>query len=166
MNKGKQKCNELKQIRKELAEQLNIDLHQKECTFEGNCKGTCPKCKQEEQKLNSELLKRAAVLGIGALTTLSLAGCTFNSNDISGNVTHNEKEIEEYVGGMTYTEPDETEDTSEELEKMEPLMRDMVYDEEYDSTSEDLENTDEELKEYLQNNMEHELPMGVLGPDL
>ena len=50
MNTGKAKCERLKQIRKDLAEQLNIDLQQKECTFKGNCKGTCPKCKQEDRK--------------------------------------------------------------------------------------------------------------------
>lgn len=129
MNTGKAKCERLKQIRKDLAEQLNIDLQQKECTFKRNCKGTCPKCKQEEQILNNELLKRVAVLGVGALATLSLAGCTPNdkvSNEISGNMTY-----------------EEVEDTDKELEQ-----------------------TDEKMSEYLKNNLEHELTMGVIEPDL
>ncbi len=75
MNKGRAKCERLKKIRKAMADRLHVDLHQKECTFEGNCRGTCPKCKQEEEILNRELLKRAAGLGIGALAGLSLAGC-------------------------------------------------------------------------------------------
>lgn len=129
MNTGKAKCERLKQIRKDLAEQLNIDLQQKECTFKGNCKGTCPKCKQEEQILNNELLKRVVVLGVGALATLSLAGCTPNdkvSNEISGNMTY-----------------EEVEDTDKELEQI-----------------------DEGMSEYLKNNLEHELTMGVIEPDL
>lgn len=65
MNKGRAKCDRLKKIRKAVADKLNVDLHQSECTFEGNCRGTCPKCKQEEEILNRELLKRAAGAGIG-----------------------------------------------------------------------------------------------------
>lgn len=75
MNKGRAKCDRLKKIRKAVADRLNVDLHQSECTFEGNCRGTCPKCKQEEEILNRELLKRAAGAGIGVLAGLSLAGC-------------------------------------------------------------------------------------------
>lgn len=76
MNKGRAKCDRLKKIRKAVADKLNVDLHQSECTFEGNCRGTCPKCKQEEEILNRELLKRAAGLGVGTLAGLSLAGCS------------------------------------------------------------------------------------------
>lgn len=84
MNKGKAKCDRLKKIRKAVADKLNIDLHQQECTFEGNCRGTCPKCKQEEELLNRELLKRAAGAGIGALAGLSLAGCAPIGNTTEG----------------------------------------------------------------------------------
>lgn len=76
MNKGRAKCDRLKKIRKAVADRLHVDLHQTECTFEGNCRGTCPKCKQEEEILNRELLKRAAGLGVGTLAGLSLAGCS------------------------------------------------------------------------------------------
>lgn len=75
MNKGRAKCDRLKKIRKAVADKLNVDLHQSECAFEGSCRGTCPKCKQEEEILNRELLKRAAGLGVGTLAGLSLAGC-------------------------------------------------------------------------------------------
>ena len=43
---GREKCNKLKKIRAAVAEKLGIDLHQVECTFEGECTGTCPKCTQ------------------------------------------------------------------------------------------------------------------------
>ena len=55
MNKHKKKCNELKKIRKILADKLGLDLHQKECTFDGDCKGTCPKCEAEEKALNKAI---------------------------------------------------------------------------------------------------------------
>ena len=51
MNKHKQKCDKLKQVRKDIADKIGVDLHQKECTFSGDCTGTCPKCKQEEEIL-------------------------------------------------------------------------------------------------------------------
>lgn len=54
----KEKCKELKQIRAKMAEELGVELHQTECTYEGYCRGTCPKCRQEERKLNAAILKR------------------------------------------------------------------------------------------------------------
>lgn len=56
MNSHKEKCDILKKIRKEQADLLGIDLNQKECTFEGECNGTCPVCQKEEQILNEALL--------------------------------------------------------------------------------------------------------------
>ena len=75
MNKGRAKCERLKKIRRAVADRLHVDLHQTECTFEGPCRSTCPKCRQEEEILNRELLKRAAGLGVGTLAGLSLVGC-------------------------------------------------------------------------------------------
>lgn len=62
-----------------MTDTLGIDLHQTECTYQGYCSGTCPKCKQEEEKLNRALLGgAAAVLGM----SLSLTAC----NNISGDI--------------------------------------------------------------------------------
>ena len=55
---GKEKCKKLKEIRKEVADKLGIDLKQTECTYKGECSGTCPKCSQEEEILNTYLLKQ------------------------------------------------------------------------------------------------------------
>lgn len=57
-NKGKEKCNFLKKIRKDIAKKLGIDLKQKECTFDGECSGTCPACQMEEKILNEQLLQK------------------------------------------------------------------------------------------------------------
>ena len=83
MNKHKKKCNELKKIRKNLADKLGINLNQRECTFEGNCNGTCPKCEAEEKTLNRALVSAGAVLA----TSLCLVGCGGDipdGNDILG----------------------------------------------------------------------------------
>lgn len=56
MNKHKEQCDILKAQRKKLADELGIDLNQSECTFDGNCLGTCPKCQEEERLLNEALL--------------------------------------------------------------------------------------------------------------
>ena len=56
MNKYKEQCDILKVKRKKLADELGIDLNQSECTFDGDCLGTCPKCQEEEKILNDVLL--------------------------------------------------------------------------------------------------------------
>lgn len=55
---GKEKCNLLKTIRKELAEQNDINIQFDECTHSGDCKGTCPKCDAELKYIDDELKKR------------------------------------------------------------------------------------------------------------
>ncbi len=86
---GREKCKVLKEIRRKQAESLGIDLHQRECTYTGPCKGTCPKCKAEEVQLNAELLKRKALAVGGAVgIALSLSACAGpglgSSNDLEG----------------------------------------------------------------------------------
>ena len=81
----KEKCRELKKIRAQIAEDLGIDLKQSECTYEGYCSGTCPKCKSEEMKLNLAIMKKqmesadvkrkVATAGITTVAALSLSGC-------------------------------------------------------------------------------------------
>lgn len=73
MNIHKEKCKRLKAIRKKLADGLGIDLKQRECTFEGECRGTCPKCRQEEEALNRALLGKAAAVAVSA--GILLTGC-------------------------------------------------------------------------------------------
>ena len=56
--KGKEKCEFLKQIRKEMAEVNGIPYEPRECDHEGDCSGTCPFCEQEAATLLSELKKK------------------------------------------------------------------------------------------------------------
>lgn len=57
---GKEKCRYLRSVRKSIAEENNIDMDFEECTYEGECRGTCPKCDSELEFLNGELEKRKA----------------------------------------------------------------------------------------------------------
>lgn len=54
----KEKCREIKRIRDRIAEDLGIELRQRECTYEGYCSGTCPACRKEEMQLNAALIKK------------------------------------------------------------------------------------------------------------
>jgi len=56
--KGKNTCKILKEIRKQIAEENDIKLVISECTYQGDCKGTCPKCEDEVRYLERELEKR------------------------------------------------------------------------------------------------------------
>ena len=74
MDMHKERCKKLKEIRKKIADKIGVDLHQTECTYEGKCSGTCPKCQQEERQLNQALLTKGA-LATGALAmSVSLVG--------------------------------------------------------------------------------------------
>ena len=58
MNTGKQICDILKSIRKEIAEQYNLDYKPSECYFEGDCVGFCEKCDAELRDLERQLMKK------------------------------------------------------------------------------------------------------------
>lgn len=81
----RKKCEELKGIRKVIADKLGIDLHQRKCTYEGECSGTCPRCAQEEN-----VLKKALLTSTVALTAATLSACSVdldnvsNDDDVSG----------------------------------------------------------------------------------
>ena len=58
MARGKQTCKILKEIRKQIAEENDIELVISECTYQGDCLGTCPKCEAEVRYLEHELENR------------------------------------------------------------------------------------------------------------
>ena len=58
MARGKQTCKILKEIRKQIAAENDINLVIEECTYQGDCLGTCPKCEAEVRYLERELEKR------------------------------------------------------------------------------------------------------------
>lgn len=73
---GKSICKELKEIRRSIAKENDINIEIAECTFKGNCSGTCPRCEMEARQLENELSRR---LSLGKVATvagiaLTLAG--------------------------------------------------------------------------------------------
>ena len=81
MMKGKKRCKILKEIRKQIAENNDIEFVTSECKHQGDCLGTCPKCEAEVRYLERELEKRAklgkavAVAGLAIALTTSAVGC-------------------------------------------------------------------------------------------
>ena len=80
MNPGKNRCKYLKEVRQRIADENGIPLQQHECTFKGECSGTCPFCEAELHYLETELQKRrklgkaVAVAGI-ALSSVMMSSC-------------------------------------------------------------------------------------------
>ena len=81
MTYGKKNCKILKEIRQQIADRNNIEYITSECHFQGECKGTCPKCEAELQYLENELSKRrqlgkaVAVAGISLGIASTFSAC-------------------------------------------------------------------------------------------
>ena len=81
MARGRQTCKILKEIRKQIAAENDIKLVIEECTYQGDCKGTCPKCEAEVRYLERELEKRqrlgkaAVFAGMTLGTAITAASC-------------------------------------------------------------------------------------------
>lgn len=77
MSRGKEICNELKAVRRRIAEENGIALEIPECTHQGPCPGTCPRCEQELRQLENALADRlklgkaATIAGLALGLTLS-----------------------------------------------------------------------------------------------
>ncbi len=51
MKRGKRTCEILKDVRRKVAQENGIPLVERECTHEGDCRGTCPYCESEVRYL-------------------------------------------------------------------------------------------------------------------
>lgn len=94
---GKEKCNLLKQIRQEIAESNGIVYLTSDCTFEGPCTGTCPKCDAEIRYLEGEINRLASE---GTSITLSALSASVIDNYQSTEMTvsndmYSENQVEE-----------------------------------------------------------------------
>lgn len=80
--KGKEKCKALKEIRQQIAAANDISYAVSECTHQGDCKGTCPKCEAELRYLERELAirkglgKAVAVVGLSAGVCATVTACS------------------------------------------------------------------------------------------
>lgn len=77
MHRGKDICKQLKEVRRRIADENDIPLEIKECTYEGPCRGTCPRCEAEVRYLESELERRIRLGRVATVAglALSLAAC-------------------------------------------------------------------------------------------
>ncbi len=105
MNNSRAKCDYLKKVRGRLADILGVNLHQTECTFQGECSGTCPKCRQEEKILNKALMKRGVLTAAIAASALTLTGCSpadlpFSGNALSGDVAGENQTLKARIGNV------------------------------------------------------------------
>lgn len=73
MSRGKDICKELKAVRRRIAEENNIPLEIPECTHQGPCNGSCPRCEAEVRYLERELAKRISLGKAATVAGLTLA---------------------------------------------------------------------------------------------
>lgn len=93
---GKQKCRMLKEIRRRIAEENDIPYVTSECSHQGECAGTCPRCESELRALERELAARqrlgktVTVAALCAGMVFAGAGCSSvgepEPDDLSGAV--------------------------------------------------------------------------------
>lgn len=86
--RGKKKCRILKEIRQRIADENEIPYVTRECTYQGECSGTCPKCEAELRYLEEQLESRKRMgkcVTVAALTAsfmLSSTGCLTPTKDV------------------------------------------------------------------------------------
>ena len=89
---GRAKCKILKEIRQKIADENDIPYVTRECTYQGDCSGTCPRCESELRYLERELEARqrvgkaVAVTALCAGLALGASGCDEDSlnNELAG----------------------------------------------------------------------------------
>ena len=113
---GKDKCKILKEIRREIAKENDIQWIVSECKHQGNCAGTCPKCEAEVAALERELERRRSlgmtvkVAGLSVAMLAALTGCTDIEHGFmqptGGDVPYMETDTSEYelAGDVADTE--------------------------------------------------------------
>lgn len=75
--RGKNKCKILKEIRQKIADENDIPYVTQECTYQGECKGTCPKCEAELRYLEQQLAKRQR---LGKTVTVAALAASLMAN--------------------------------------------------------------------------------------
>lgn len=72
MTRGKNICNELKAVRRSIAAENGIPLEVPECTYKGECRGTCPRCEAEVRYLENALADRLRIGKVATVAGLAL----------------------------------------------------------------------------------------------
>lgn len=98
---GKDKCEFLKGIRKRMAETNGIPYEPRECTYEGDCTGTCPFCEKEAAGLMAALKKKEAEGAEIKADDVGILAIELGINECEG-------AKEEYKENMVLTGADDT----------------------------------------------------------
>lgn len=114
--KGKEKCKALKEIRQKIAEQNDIAFAVSECTHQGDCRGTCPKCEAElrylerQLEIRKNLGKAVVVAGISAGMCAPMVACNPIEavGDVIADVYYSINPPEELEGMAVPVEPELT----------------------------------------------------------
>ncbi|MDE7222698.1 MAG: hypothetical protein K2O34_02815 [Acetatifactor sp.] len=125
--RGKEKCKALKEIRRQIAEENDIPYVVSQCTHQGDCRGTCPKCEAELRYLERELAIRqglgkvVAVVGISTSVCAGLTACS--PVEMVRNVLGNN--VEDLAGTTSSADPRDAvgfEEAPPELEQIEDQL--------------------------------------------
>lgn len=151
--KGKEKCKALKEIRQKIAEQNDIAFAVSECTHQGDCRGTCPKCEAElrylerQLEIRKNLGKAVVVAGISAGMCVPMVACNPIEavGDVIADVYYSINPPEDIAGDVQYIPEDVAGMEGPAPESDEPDGEDILGGlEEYDP-SEDVESTENDL---------------------
>ena len=101
----------MKGIRRKIAEENDIKLDIPECTYEGECRGTCPRCEWEVQYLEKTLFERMKLGKIATISglALGLSACGGNPGPIietTGDVPNTDTENIEQADTLPLPPPD------------------------------------------------------------
>lgn len=118
---GKAKCKILKEIRRRIAAENEIPFVTRECTFQGSCRGTCPKCESELRYLEQQLGKRQR---LGKAVTLSALSLSLLVGTAACEPLFGDKPVSQLEGDVPYVSDTAPPDTAPELETFEgePLL--------------------------------------------
>jgi len=151
--RGKEKCKALKEIRQKIAEQNDIAFAVSECTHQGDCRGTCPKCEAElrylerQLEIRKNLGKAVVVAGISAGMCATMVACNPIEavGDVIADVYYSINPPEDIAGDVQYIPEDVAGMEGPAPESDEPDGEDILGGlEEYDP-SEDVESTENDL---------------------
>ena len=153
---GKAKCKYLKSLRKSIADKNGIPLNQRECTFEGECKGTCPHCEAEVRYIEEQLERKKkfgkAAVAVAMSATMMLAA-SGTPDVVPGDMPY-EGPTEEVV----VPEGVPPEYPPEDVEIIEPLEGDVAYEDiEEPTMGEPADYTPEEEPVLLEGDVPYEL---------
>ena len=105
---GKQKCKILKEIRQRIADENDIPYVTRECGFQGECRGTCPRCESELRYLEKQLENRAA---LGKRVTVAALCASLAMGSVGCSPTRVLNQEDDLTGAMVpFDEPEPTED--------------------------------------------------------